>query len=201
MLAPSEREVEAIVDSSISVAPIQSVQDRSVAVMVPDPEVARLPPVPTTNALALVAAVTLAKETELAVIPVIPVAAPVEAIDHVPFPRVSPAAMVTVPEAEFKVSAEAPPEESSTAPAPVMLPRLVKFLLVSITVEPPTWSDPSDKLRLATWEAVEFKRARVLVAAPVMSSVVSPPDNVTFVSDTERSENVQAPVILSVALI
>ncbi len=50
--------------------------------MVPEPDVERLPPVPTTNALALVAAVTLANDTESAVIPVMPVATPVADILH-----------------------------------------------------------------------------------------------------------------------
>ena len=106
-----------------SVAPIQSVQEtRSVAVVaaiVPLPDVVRLPPFPITKALVFVPAETPEKATASAVIPERPLATPALVILHVPLPRVSPAAIVTVPEDESKVKAPEFAEDKVTAPNPV----------------------------------------------------------------------------------
>jgi len=63
-----------------------------------------------------------------------------------------------------------------------------------ILVVPPNFNEPSDRSRSATCDAVELRRVRVLVAAPVTSSVVSPPVRGTLVSAMVRSLNVFAPV-------
>lgn len=39
---------------------------------------------------------------------------------------------------------------------------------------------PSERLRSRTWETVELRSVNVLVAAPVMSSILSPPAQVSF---------------------
>ena len=55
-------------------------------------------------------------------------------------------------------------------------------------------NDPSDKLRLATCADVELSKLKVLVAAPVISRVVSPPVNGTLVSEIVKSLKVLAPL-------
>ena len=73
-----------------------------------------------------------------------------------------------------------------TKPDASKVPILVKFPELSTLVVPHVCSEPSDKLRFATCETVELRRIRVLVAAPVMSKVVSPPDMLTVVSAMTR---------------
>ena len=64
------------------------------------------------------------------------VPSPAELIDQVPLPRVSPAAIVTVPEAESRVKADAPPEARIRAPLPVILPILTRLPEESIRCVP-----------------------------------------------------------------
>ncbi len=155
-------------------------------------------PVPTVNVFAPVTLVAPLSET-----------APVP-VANVPAPDCA-----TLPEkVAFPVTPNVPAKVASplieTAPVPV-----AKVPVPAMAKLPDVWSnpvifsnapafvrrevllvrrEPSDRLKLATCADVEFKRLRVLVPAPVISSVVFPPVKETLLSAIVTSLNVFIPL-------
>jgi len=61
---------------------------------------------------------------------------------------------------------------------------------------PPTFKDPSERSKSATWEAVELRRVRIRVAAPVMSIVLSPPAQVKVAVLIVKVSVVASPMVV-----
>ena len=87
-------------------------------------------------------------------------------------------------------------------PERVMVPEEVRPVmfskapaLVSLEV-PAVLREPSDRSKSATWEAVEFKSVNVLVAAPVISMVLSPPAQVRVAGFMVKVSVVLSPIVV-----